>query len=142
MVNKLQRIKLEYNLDDLEFFISRGTMHYHYEILHKNYEIRLNEILDKFEKELKNYESLEDLMINIISLPLNLQKDICFFGGGLMNHNFFFLHLMNPIKKEEQDKKLTQNNFALLKEIKKLFGSLNKFFDELADSALKIRGSG
>ena len=44
-MNNYQRIKLSYELNDLEPIINFKTMYYHYSILHKNYEIKLNDIL-------------------------------------------------------------------------------------------------
>src|SRR6185369_4293864 len=97
-----ERIKLPYKLNGLEPIIYFKTMYYHYEVLHKNYEAKLNEVLRGTEIE-KQYPSLEELMKNLDKLPGELRDDVRFFGGGLINHNFFFDHLtkmnINPEKK-------------------------------------------
>jgi Fe-Mn family superoxide dismutase len=97
-----QRIKLPYKLESLEPIISSQTMYYHYEVLHKNYEVKLNETLKGTEIE-KGYLSLEELMKNVKKLPLEIQADVCFFGGGLTNHNFFFAHLTKIDEKNENN---------------------------------------
>src|SRR5213080_3808279 len=96
-----QRIKLPYKLGSLEPIVSSQTMHYHYEVLHKNYEVKLNETLRGTEID-KRYPSLEELMKNIKRLPLEFQEDVRFFGGWLVNHDFFFAHLTRMSKKTER----------------------------------------
>src|SRR5687768_10565308 len=96
-----ERIKLSYKLKDLEPIIYTKTMYYHYEILHKNYEVKLNDIVRGTDLEQK-FPSLEKLMANLTKLPAEVQEDIRFFGGGLINHNFFFIHLTKPTEKNEE----------------------------------------
>src|SRR5438105_502794 len=148
-MNAYQRIELKkfYELNDLENIISFKTMHYHYNILHKNYEVKLLETLRgrKIEEESeieKQFPTLEELMRNLEQLPEEVKNDVRFFGGGLINHNFFFAHLakFEPNRKEHEleDKisplllNLIQEKFTDLKELKK----------RLVKSALKIKGNG
>jgi Fe-Mn family superoxide dismutase len=131
-----QRIKLPYKLESLEPFISSQTMYYHYEILHKNYEVKLNETLRGTGIEQK-YSSLEELMKKVEQLPLEIQGDVRFFGGGLSNHNFFFAHLSKNDLKDER-----KINPSLLSLIREKFSTLENLKEELIKSALKIRGSG
>jgi len=63
-----RRIELPYKLEGLEPIISSQTMYYHYEVLHKNYEIKLNEVLRGTGIE-QQYSSLEELMKNVEQLP-------------------------------------------------------------------------
>jgi Fe-Mn family superoxide dismutase len=132
---KYKRIKLPYELNDLEPIVSYRTMFYHYEILHKNYEAKLTETLQRTDIEEK-FASLEELMINLEDLPAEIKKDVRFFGGGLINHNFFFAHL---IKKDHLEKKISKQ---LLMAINKGFGNLDNLKKRLLESALKVRGSG
>src|SRR6185436_13418391 len=90
---KYKRIKLPYELNDLEPYVYFKTMYYHYEILHKNYEVKLGETLRGTGIE-KQFDSLEELMENLENLPEEIKNDVRFFGGGLINHNFFFSHLV------------------------------------------------
>jgi len=84
----------------------------------------------------KQFDSLEELMENLENLPEEIKNDVRFFGGGLVNHNFFFTHLL---KKEDLEKKISSE---LLEAINNEFGNLNNLKGKLLESALKIRGSG
>jgi superoxide dismutase, Fe-Mn family len=132
---KYKRIKLPYKLNDLEPYVYFKTMYYHYEILHKNYEVKLGETLRGTEIE-KQFDSLEELMENLENLPEEIKNDVRFFGGGLVNHNFFFTHLL---KKDNLEKKISSE---LLEAINKKFGNLDNLKRRLLESTLKIRGSG
>ena len=132
---KYKRIKLPYELNDLEPYVYFKTMYYHYEILHKNYEVKLNETLRGTGIE-KQFDSLEELMENLENLPEEIKNDVRFFGGGLVNHNFFFTHL---IKKDNLEKKISSE---LLNAINNEFDNLDNLKNRLLKNALKIRGSG
>jgi len=67
-------------------------MYYHYDILHKNYEEKLNEVVWGLKLE-EQFPTLEKLMENLEQLSEKIKDDVRFFGGGLINHNFFFAHL-------------------------------------------------
>src|SRR4051812_116223 len=110
-----KRIKLPYNLNELEPVVYFKTMYYHYEVLHKNYELKLAETIKGTDIE-KNFSSLESLMGNLDKLPTELQEEVRFFGGGLINHNFFFTHLTKMSKNPEKD-----INQELIKNIEKYF---------------------
>lgn len=131
-----RRIELPYKLEGLEPIISSQTMYYHYEVLHKNYEIKLNEVLRGTGIE-QQYSSLEELMKNVEQLPWEIQANIRFFGGGLINHNFFFAHLSKTDLKDER-----KINPSLLSLIREKFSNLENLKEELIKSALQIRGSG
>ena len=135
-MNIYKRIKLPYNLNGLEPIIFFNTMHYHYSVLHRNYELKLNETLKGTEIE-KEYSSLEKLMENLDNLPEELKNDIGFFGGGLINHNFFFANLTEMSKSSEEI-----ISEELMEIIKKNFTNLANLKKNLVKNALKIRGSG
>src|SRR4051794_19228580 len=116
-------------------------MYYHYNFLHKNYELKLDETL-RGTTIGEQFFSLEELMKNLEKLPAEIKEDVRFFGGGLINHNFFFAHLtkFNPDRKEyELEEKIS---LALLNLIQEKFTNLEKLKKELVKSAVKIRGSG
>lgn len=138
-----KRINLSefYELNELEPIIYFKTMYYHYEILHKNYETKLNETLRGTEIE-KRFPSLKELMENLDKLPVELKDDVRFFGGGLINHNFFFAHLAKFEDNQKACKNRRKANFPLLNLIQEEFANLEKLKKELEKSALKIRGSG
>ena len=122
-------------------------MYYHYNILHKNYELKLLETLRgrKIEKESKiekQFPTLEELMENLEQLPEEIKDNVRFFGGGLINHNFFFAHLTkfkSDWKEHEFEEKIS---LALLNLIQERFTNLEELKEELVKSALRVRGSG
>lgn len=137
-MNNYQRIKLPYELNDLEPIINFRTMYYHYSILHKNYEVKLNDVLKGSELQ-DNFPTLKELMENLEKLPIELRDDIRFFGGGLINHNFFFTYLTKFNSNHKSEEKI---NPTLLKVIQEKFASLERLKKELIKNALKVRGSG
>ena len=148
-MNNYQRIKLPYELNELEWVISFKTMYYHYNILHKNYELKLLETLrgrkaDEESEIEKQFPTLEELMENLEQLPEKIRDDVRFFGGGLINHNFFFAHLakFDPKRKEhELEKKISLDLLDFIQKHKD-FSNLEKLKKKLVESALKIKGSG
>ena len=136
-----QRKGLTYDLNELEPIISFKTMHYHYNVLHKNYEIKLNETLRGTKMD-ETFPSLEELMENLGKLPAELKEEVRFFGGGLINHNFFFLHL-TPFKISRKEYEFEEKiSLALLNLIQEKFTNLERLKKELLKSACKVRGSG
>ncbi|RHZ35495.1 superoxide dismutase [endosymbiont GvMRE of Glomus versiforme] len=134
-----KKIDLPYKLNELEPIINFLSMHYHYDVLHENYKINLNEkILEEIEEEKlrKDFPTLEKLMKCWEQLPSKLKEDVRFFGGGLINHNFFFANLTKPYKEEE---KIDPDLLAL---IQKKYTSLKELKAKLIESSLKVRGSG
>ena len=111
-------------------------MYYHYNVLHKNYERKLDETIQGTDLK-EEFPSLEELMKNLDKLPAEKREDVRFFGGGLINHNFFFTHLTVPSEKNEE-----KISSELLEAIEKEFASLENLKRELVKSALKVRGSG
>lgn len=133
-----QRIKLPYELNGLEPIIYFKTMYYHYEVLHKNYEVKLTETLQGT-GIMEQFPTLEKLLENLDKLPTELQEDIRFFGGGVVNHNFFFQHLTKMVKNLE--KEISSELLATIEKSKK-FNDLESLKKALVSSALKVRGSG
>src|SRR5436305_6680007 len=103
-------------------------MRYHYIILHKNYELKLLETIrrKKTEEESeieKKFPNLIKLMENLEQLPEEIRKNIRFFGGGLINHNFFFSHL-TKFKVQPADYQVEKRiNSALLSLIQEKFAN-------------------
>jgi len=124
-------------------------MYYHYNILHKNYELKLLETLRgrkvNEESEIEQqFPTLEELMENLEQLPEKIKDDVRFFGGGLINHNFFFAHLakFDPKRKEhELEEKISPNLLDFIQKHKD-FPNLEKVKKKLVESALKVKGSG
>ncbi|CAG8674812.1 10307_t:CDS:1, partial [Paraglomus brasilianum] len=92
----------------------------------------------------KQFPTLEELMENLEQLPEKIKDDVRFFGGGLINHNFFFAHLakFDPKRKEhELEEKISPVLLNFIQEHKE-FSDLEKLKKKLVESALKVKGSG
>ena len=65
LYEEYKRIKLPYELNDLEHIISYETMRYHYAILHQNYEDKLLETLRgrKIKEKSKTEEEFPTLIV-------------------------------------------------------------------------------
>ncbi|CAI2198198.1 7382_t:CDS:2 [Funneliformis geosporum] len=104
----------------------------------------LNE-LEKFEEESateKQFPTLIKLMENLEQLPEEIKKNVRFFGGGLINHNFFFAHL-TKFKVQPTDYQAEKRiNHDLLNLIQEKFVNLETLKRELVKSALQVQGSG
>ncbi|CAH1755744.1 4995_t:CDS:1 [Entrophospora sp. SA101] len=147
LYEEYKRIELPYQLGDLEQIISLATMRFHYAILHQNYENKLLETLrgrkiaEESEIE-KKFPTLIKLLENLEILPEEIKDDVRFFGGGLINHNFFFLQL-TPFKPNRQEYELEEKiSLALLNLIQQRFTNLKGLKRELIASALRVRGAG
>ena len=147
LYEKYERTELPYQLGDLEQIISLATMRFHYDILHQNYEKKLLETLRGRKIEEKSaieekFPTLIKLLENLEILPEEIKDDVRFFGGGLINHNFFFLQL-TPFKPNRQEYELEEKiSLALLNLIQSRFTNLKGLKRELINNALRVRGAG
>ncbi|WP_342263282.1 MULTISPECIES: superoxide dismutase [unclassified Spiroplasma] len=127
-----QRKELNYSLDALEPIISKETMDYHYNKHHKAYEDGLNNTLAKLENN-NQPTDLNQLMRDYLTLPNECHVGIRQFGGGLINHNFFFSILA-------KDKPISNGKLKTL--IEETYGSMEKWQEKMRDAALQVFGSG
>lgn len=115
------------------------TMEIHYSKHHQTYLDKLNEVLAKYpdlsgSAVLTADGSAEDLLKNLKTLHVEEadRKKIQNFGGGFVNHNFFW-SVMGPEKKIDE---------ALVAEIAAAFGSVESFKKIFGDAAKSHFGSG
>lgn len=121
---------LGYNYDVLEPFIDKQTMEIHYTKHHQAYVNKLNEAKAKIEKG--NFKNLEDVLVNINSIPKDLQAAVRNNAGGHYNHSLFWSLL----------KTNTQPNEKTLKAINENFESLDNFKQQFTKAAMGTFGSG
>ncbi|MEK6895215.1 MAG: superoxide dismutase [Nanoarchaeota archaeon] len=122
--------KLQYSYDALEPFIDARTMEIHYTKHHQTYVDKLNAALEKY-PELQKLR-VEELLRKFNSFPKEIQTTVKNHGGGHANHSLWWLNLKKNIKFEGE----------ISKEIKKKFGSYDKFKEEFIKTALSVFGSG
>lgn len=124
--------QLPYSYDALEPYIDTETMTIHHQKHHKAY-------VDNLNKALSNYpdlqgKTLEELLMNLNTLPRDIREQVRNNGGGHYNHSFFWT-IMGKGKGGEPKGKLKDD-------IIKSFGSFDNFKKEFKDAATKRFGSG
>jgi Fe-Mn family superoxide dismutase len=129
---KYELPKLPYGYDALEPYIDAKTMEVHYTKHHQAYVTKLNEALDKH-PEIAD-KSLGDLLREIDAVPVDIRTAIRNYGGGHMNHSFFWT-IMGPDAGRIPGKNLSDA-------IAQTFGDLEKFKEEFAKTAAGVFGSG
>jgi Fe-Mn family superoxide dismutase len=123
---------LGYDYDALEPFIDAETMKLHHDKHHAAYVAKLNQALEK-EPSLA-VRSVEDLLINIDSIPVSVRTEIRNQGGGHYNHTLFWTLLR---KKEN-----SAPRGDLAKAIVAQLGSISALEEQIQAAGLKQFGSG
>ena len=123
---------LPYAYDALEPFIDARTMEIHHSKHHQAYVNNVNAALEKYPA--LNYETLEDLLLDLDNLPSDIQAAVRNNGGGVFNHNLFFASL-----------KVNQGGAPsgkLAEKINAAFGSYDAFKETFSKAAATRFGSG
>lgn len=95
--------------------------------------------MDNLNKALRNYPflqtfTLEQLLCNLESMPMEIRTQIRNNAGGVYNHRFYF----NGLSKEHGQKPQGE----LAEAIDRQYGSYEKFKEEFTGAALSVFGSG
>jgi len=123
---------LPYPYNAMEPYIDEKTMRLHHDKHLQAYIDNLNNALGKY-PQFQNW-TLEELIVNIPSLPKDIQTTVKNNSGGVFNHQFYFSNLANPTSLQP---------FGRLGEsIKNEFGSYASFQSQFKTNALSVFGSG
>ena len=122
---------LNYDYKALEPYIDAKTMEIHYSKHHAGYTAKLNTALESH-KEL-NTKPIEEILMNLETLPKDIKTAVRNSGGGYFNHNFFW-RIMTPKKIDEIGK--------LTKAVNEKWGNSDNFQEEFTISAETLFGSG
>ncbi len=124
--------KLPYAVDALEPYIDAQTMTIHHDKHHQAYVTNLNAAIEKH-PELAG-KSLENLLMDLNSVPEDIRTAVRNNGGGTWNHNMFW-EIMGPKAGGAPKGDLAQA-------MDKAFGSFDAFKAELEKAAMGRFGSG
>lgn len=121
----VKMIELPYPLDSLEPYYSKETLLLHYNELYKGYVNNTNKTLEKL-KEARDNNDYDNIKC--------LEKNLSFFGSGVILHELFFLNLSPPIP--------SMPSASLMQQITKDFGSFEKFKEHFFQASLNVEASG
>jgi Fe-Mn family superoxide dismutase len=125
MVKQFKLPELKYSYNELEPFMDKRTLKIHYEKHHQTY-------CDKFNNEIKELNLKETDLSKIIEKAKKTSQKIVNFGGGYVNHNFFFESLKKDIKPTGKILKLINENFK----------SFDNFVEKFSNASAVVFGSG
>ena len=120
----LKMIELQYPLNALEPYYSKETLDLHYNVLYKGYIENTN----KTQESLKRARETRDFS-NIKCL----EKNLSFFGSGVILHELFFENMGPAIP--------TSPNASLMEQIMKNFGSFESFKAQFEAAATNVEAS-
>lgn len=129
---KFVNTPLPYAYNAMEPYIDEKTMELHHDKHLQTYIDNLNSALSKY-PAFQNW-TLEQLIVNVPSLPEDIQTAVKNNGGGVFNHQFYFSNLINPAP--------AQPVGILGEAINKEFGSFQSFQNQYKAAALSVFGSG
>lgn len=120
----IKMIELPYPLDALEPYYSKQTLDLHYNILYKGYVDNTNKTQEKLKlaRQNNNFENIKCL-----------EKDLSFYGSGVILHELFFEN-MGPAIPTSPDNKL-------MEQIIKDFESYDKFKNQFVEVAKTVEAS-
>lgn len=124
--------QLPYAYDALEPYIDRQTMELHHTKHHQAYINNLNTALEKYPA--LQEKTLDELLMNLHTLPEDIQITVRNNGGGHLNHTLFW-EWMKPQAGLEPSGKVADA-------IKQTFGTFAKFQELFNAAAKTVFGSG
>lgn len=123
---------LPYSYKAMEPYIDIQTMYLHHDKHLQTYVDNLNQILSDY-PFLQNF-TLEQMLLNLESIPTKIREGIKNNAGGVYNHRMYFNGLKNPSKRRPTG--------SLEKAIGREFGSYEEFKEQFRKKALAVFGSG
>ena len=120
----LKMKKLLYPLNALEPYYSKETLDLHYNILYKGYVDNTNNTEEKLRvaREKADFTNIKCL-----------EKDLSFFGSGVILHELFFDNMGPAIP--------TEPDIELMKQIIKNFGSYEIFKQQFTEASKTVEAS-
>lgn len=128
MVDQFQLPELPWDFSELEPFISAEIMELHYKKHHQAYVTNLNKALEQY----AGFVAKKDISQMAATLPA-----IRFNGGGHINHSIFWTNLISQKKGGG-----VLEAGPLFDAISKVYGSKEKFIEQMTAQTVAIQGSG
>lgn len=125
-----KQIALPYDYADLEPYVDKETMHFHYDKHHKAYTDKLNAALEKYPEMFE--KTAEEILSDVNSIPEDVRGAVVNNGGGFVNHNLFWQIMGKDVSLSAEFEEV----------LTKEFGSFEKFKEEFENAALTQFGSG
>lgn len=119
---------LPYGFNELEPFISAEIMQLHYGKHHAGYVKNTNDALQKLSEAMK---------LNALDQQIVIQESITFNGGGHLNHSLFWENLAPQTKGGG-----TLFDGELKKRLVAIYGSVERFVEQMSAAATGVKGSG
>lgn len=129
---KFVNTPLPYAYNAMEPYIDEKTMKLHHDKHLQTYIDNLNNTLSKY-PQFQEW-TLEQLIVNVPSLPEDIQTPVKNNAGGVFNHQFYFSNLLNPAP--------DQPTGILGDAIRMKYGDFQTFKNQMKQSALSVFGSG
>ena len=129
---KFVNTPLPYSYNAMEPYIDEKTMYLHHDKHLQTYIDNLNNALSQY-PEFQTW-TLEQLLVNVPSLPTALHTAVTNNRVGVFNHQFYFSNLTNPAP--------SQPVGLLAESINMEFGSFQDFQNQFKTAALSVFGSG
>ncbi len=121
----IKMIDLPYSLTALEPYYSTETLNLHYNVLYKGYVDNTNKTENKL---------IEARATNDFSNIKCLERDLSFYGSGVILHELFFQNLGPAIP--------TRPSEQLLQQIIEDFGSFDRFKNQFTEASKAVEASG
>lgn len=117
--------ELPYPLDTLEPYYSKETLELHYKVLYKGYVDNTNKIQEqlKMSREKNDFSNIKCL-----------EKNLSFFGSGVILHELFFENMGPAIP--------TSPSVELMEQINKSFINYDTFKKQFSEAATNVEASG
>ena len=120
----LKMMELPYPLNALEPYYGAETLDLHYNILYKGYVDNTNKTKDSLKKsrEIRDFSNIKCL-----------EKNLSFFGSGVILHELFFENMGPAIP--------SSPSVSLMEQIIKDFGSFDSFKAQFEAAAINVEAS-
>jgi len=120
----LKMIELPYPLNALEPYYSAETLDLHYNVLYKGYVDNTNKTMEQL-REARNKNDFSNIKC--------LEKNLSFFGSGVILHELFFENMGPAVP--------TSPSASLMEQIIKDFESFDKFKNQFNSAAAAVEAS-